>query len=67
MMDRGCLLLSIIRMSNFENRSDYTEQDVINAMFRDKKVTTYEDAFAHLNNIKLTKQNAFLFCKRLKR
>lgn len=51
---------------NDNKDTSYTEQDVIDTMFRDRNVTTHEEAFAHLNNIKSTKQTAFLFNKRLK-
>ena len=50
---------------NDNKDTSYTEQDVINTMFRDRNVTTYEDSFAHLNEITPTMQNAFLFNKRL--
>lgn len=51
---------------NDNKDTSYTEQDVIDTMFRDKNITSYEDAFLHLNTIHPTPQNAFLFNKRLK-
>ncbi len=51
---------------NDNKDTSYTEQDVIDTMFRDKNITTYEEAFVHLNEIHPTKHNAFLFNKRLK-
>lgn len=51
---------------NNNKDTSYTEQDVIDTMFKDRNITTYEDAFAHLNNIQPTMQNAFLFNKRLR-
>lgn len=51
---------------NDNKDTSYTEQDVIDTMFRDRNVTTYEDAFAHLNIIHPIMQNAFLFNKRLR-
>lgn len=46
---------------NDNKDTSYTEQDVIDTMFVDKNVTTYEEAFEHLNNVYPTMQNAFLF------
>ena len=43
---------------------DYEEE--LHTKFVDKKITTYGMAFKHLNDIKPTMQNAFLFNKRLK-
>ena len=51
---------------NDNKDTSYTEQDVIDTMYRDRNITTYEDAFAHLNEIKPIMQTAFLFNKRLK-
>ena len=50
---------------NDNKDTSYTEQDVIDTMFRDKNVTTHDEAFEHLNQIKPTMQNTFLFNKRL--
>ena len=45
----------------------YFSLEYIDGMiYKPKNVTTYEEAFAHLNEIKPTMQNAFLFNKRLK-
>lgn len=49
---------------NDNKDTSYTEQDVIDTMFRDRNITTYEEAFAHLKNIQPTIQNAFLFNKK---
>ncbi len=51
---------------NDNKDTSYTEQDVIDTMFRDRNITTYEEAFAHLRTIHPTMKNAFLFNKRLK-
>ena len=51
---------------NDNKDTSYTEQDVIDTMFRDRNITTNEEAFAHLSTILPTVQNAFLFNKRLK-
>jgi len=51
---------------NDNKDTSYTEQDVLDTMFRDKNVTTNEEAFAHLASVRPTMQNAFLFNKRLK-
>ena len=51
---------------NDNKDTSYTEQDVIDTMFRDRNVTTPEEVFSHLKNIKPTTKNAFLFDKRLK-
>lgn len=51
---------------NDNKDTSYTEQDVIDTMFRDRNITTSEEAFAHLNTIRPTMQNAFLHNKRLK-
>jgi len=51
---------------NDNKDTSYTEHDVIETMFRDRNITTHEDAFAHLNDITATMQTAFLFNKRLK-
>ena len=50
---------------NDNKDTSYTEQDVIDTMFRDRSITTSEEAFAHLNTICPTMQNAFLYDKRL--
>lgn len=50
---------------NDNKDTSYTEQDVIDTMFIDRTVTTYEEAFAHLDTIHPTMQNAFLFSKRI--
>ena len=52
---------------NDNKDTSYTEQDVVDTMFRDKNITTCVEAFAHLNSIYPTMSNAFLFDKRLKR
>ena len=51
---------------NDNKDTSYTEQDVLDTMFVDRNITTYDNAFAHLNTIRSTMQNAFLFNKRLK-
>ena len=51
---------------NDNKDTSYIEQDVIDTMYRDRNFTTYEDAFAHLNEIKPIMQTAFLFNKRLR-
>lgn len=48
---------------NDNKDTSYTEQDVIDTMFVDKRVTEPKTAFAHLEKMKLNKQNAFLFRK----
>ena len=48
---------------NDNKDTSYTEQDVIDTMFRDRNIATYEDVYAHLNNITPTMDNAFLFNK----
>ena len=50
---------------NDNKDTSYTEQDVLDTMFRDRNITTSEEAFAHLSTIPTTKQTAFLFNKRL--
>ena len=50
---------------NDNKDTSYTEQDVIETMFRDRSITTHEEVFAHINTIHPTMQNAFLFNKRL--
>lgn len=50
---------------NDNKDTSYTEQDVIDTMFRDRNIATYEDVYAHLNNITHTMDNAFLFNKRI--
>lgn len=50
---------------NDNKDTSYTEQDVIDTMFRDRNITTTEEAFAHLDTIHPTMQNAFLFSKRI--
>jgi hypothetical protein len=42
---------------------DYEIENV--AHYQDKRETTYQQAFEHLNNIEINKQSAFLFNKRL--
>lgn len=45
----------------------YFDLEYIDGMiYKPKNITQYKDAFAHLNNIHPTMQNAFLFNKRLK-
>lgn len=51
---------------NDNKDTSYTEQDVIDTMFRDRSITTSEEAFEHFNNISPTIKNAFLYSKRLK-
>ena len=51
---------------NDNKDTSYTEQDVLDTMFRDRSITTYDDVFNHLKTIPITKQTAFLFSKRLK-
>lgn len=58
--------LFIDSIINDNKDTSYTEQDVIDTMYIDRTVTTYEEAFAHLRIINPTMQNAFLFNKRLK-
>ncbi len=50
---------------NDNKDTSYTEQDVIDTMFCDRNITSYEQAFEHLKTIHPTIQNAFLFNKRL--
>lgn len=50
---------------NDNKDTSYTEQDVLDTMFRDRSITTDEEVFAHINTIHPTMQNAFLFNKRL--
>lgn len=51
---------------NDNKDTSYTEQDVLDTMFRDKNITTYDEVFDHLKNIPPTRQTAFLFSKRSK-
>lgn len=51
---------------NDNKDTSYTEQDVLDTMFRDRSITTYDDVFNHLKTIPVTKQTAFLFNKRLR-
>ncbi len=51
---------------NDNKDTSYTEQDVIDTMYIDRTVTTYEKAFVHLDTIRPSPQTAFLFNKRLK-
>ena len=51
---------------NDNKDTSYTEQDVLDTMFRDRSVTDYNDVFDHLKTIPTTKQTAFLLNKRLK-
>ena len=51
---------------NDNKETSYTEQDVIDTMYIDRTVTTYVEAFAHLDTIRPTLKNAFLFNKRMK-
>ena len=51
---------------NDNKDTSYTKQDVIDTMFRDRNITTYKEAFDHLNIIQPTMQNAFLYNKRLR-
>lgn len=51
---------------NDNKDTSYTEQDVIDTMFRDRSTTTAKEAFAHLSTIRPTMQNAFLYNKRLR-
>ena len=51
---------------NDNKDTSYTEQDVIDTMFRDKNITTSEEVFSHLKNIKPTTTNAFLFSNKLR-
>ena len=44
----------------------FTYEEIQSKVFAPKNIVTNEDAFAHLNYIKPTRQNAFLFNKRLK-
>ena len=44
----------------------YTYQDILDTMFNDKNIVTYQKAFEHLDYIKPCINNAFLFNKRLK-
>ena len=39
---------------NGNKDTSYTEQDVLDTMFRDKNITTYEEAFADILRIKHT-------------
>lgn len=49
---------------NDNKDTSYTEQDVLDTMFRDRSITTYDDVFNHLKTIPVTRQTAFLFNKR---
>ncbi len=51
---------------NDNKDTSYTEQDVLDTMFRDRSVTTSKEVFDHLKTIPTTRQTAFLFNKRLK-
>lgn len=54
---------------NDNKDTSYTEQDVIDTMFRDKSNATNEDIFAHLNDITPTMKTHFCLtkdCTRLK-
>lgn len=51
---------------NDNKDTSYTEQDVIDTMFRDRSITTAKEAFAHLSTLTPTTQNAFLYNKRLR-
>ena len=44
----------------------FTYEEIQSKVFNPPNIITYENAFKHLNEIKPTKQNAFLFNKRLK-
>ena len=51
---------------NDNKDTSYTEQDVLDTMFRDRDITTSEEAFAHLDTIQQKMQNAFLYNKRMR-
>ena len=51
---------------NDNKDTSYTEQDVLDTMFRDRNITAPEEVFTHLITIRPTTQNAFLFNKRLR-
>lgn len=56
--------MKLFKMNNLAD--GYTYQDVIETRFYDKNITSYEDAFSHLEKITPTKKTLFLFNKRLK-
>lgn len=51
---------------NDNKDTSYTEQDVLDTMFRDRNITAYDEAFDHLKTIPAAIQTAFLFNERLK-
>lgn len=44
-----------------DSENNYTIEEINRTKFKDKNITTPEEAFEHLGKIKVTKDNAFLF------
>lgn len=54
------------RIINQNKDTSYSLEEALSNMFLDRNITTFDEAFAHLNLIKPNRNNAFLFNKRLK-